>query len=94
MYVAYSLNKGEELSICIRDKDTEEFMDNNIIMFVAIHEIAHIMNEETGHTPAFWDNMKFLLQEAISLGIYKYTDYSAQPVMYCGMEINATPLKR
>ena len=94
MYVAYSVNKGEELSICIRSKDTEKFMDNNIIMFVAIHEIAHIMTEETGHTSEFWDNMKFLLQEAISLGIYQYTDYSVQPTVYCGMEINATPLKK
>jgi len=94
MYVAYSVNKGEELSICIRSKDTEKFMDNNIIMFVAIHEIAHIMTEETGHTSEFWDNMKFLLQEAISLGIYQYTDYSAHPTVYCGMDINATPLKK
>jgi hypothetical protein len=94
MYVAYSVNKGEELSICIRNKETEKFMDNNIILFVAIHEIAHIMTSETGHTEAFWDNMKYLLQEAISMGIYQYTDYSVQPTVYCGMEINATPLKK
>ena len=29
MYVAYSVNKGEELSICLREKDTEKFMDQN-----------------------------------------------------------------
>ena len=32
MYVAYSVNKGEELSICIREKDTEKFIDNNTII--------------------------------------------------------------
>ena len=37
MYVAYSVNKGEELSICLREKDTEKFMDQNTIAFVAIH---------------------------------------------------------
>lgn len=92
IYVAYSVNKGEELSICIREKDTEKFIDNNTILFVAIHELSHIMTDETGHTPLFWDNMKFLLEKASSLGIYQVEDYSSSPVMYCGMEINSTPL--
>ena len=92
IYVAYSVNKGEELSICIREKDTEKFIDNNTILFVAIHELSHIMTDETGHTPLFWNNMKFLLEKASSLGIYQVEDYSSSPVMYCGMEIDSTPL--
>ena len=92
MYVAYSVNKGEELSICIRDKDTERFIDDNTVLFVSIHELAHIMSESTGHTKEFWDNMKYLLQEADKLGMYHAIDYSSNPVMYCGMEINSTPL--
>ena len=32
MYVAYSVNKGQELSICIREKDTEKFIDDNNIL--------------------------------------------------------------
>jgi len=92
IYVAYSVNKGEELSICIRDKDTEKFIDNNIILFVAIHELAHIMTPETGHTPLFWDNMKYLLEQASTSGIYHPQDYSQNPVNYCGMEINSTPM--
>ena len=93
MYVAYSVNKGDELSICIRDKNTEKFIDNNIIIFVAIHELAHIMTKETGHTPLFWDNMKYLLEKASVSGIYRAQDYSQDPVNYCGMDINSTPLK-
>jgi len=92
LYVAYSVNKGDELSICIREKDTEKFIDNNIILFVAIHELAHIMTKETGHTPLFWDNMKYLLEKASVSGIYQVQDYSKDPVNYCGMEINSTPL--
>jgi len=91
-YVAYSVNKGEELSLCIREKDTEKFIDNNIILFVAIHELAHIMTPETGHTPLFWDNMKYLLEQASSSGIYQPQDYSQNPVNYCGMDINSTPM--
>ena len=92
MYVAYSVNKGEELSICIREKDTENFIDNNTIIFVAIHELSHIMTDELGHTKLFWDNMKYLLEKAGSLGIYNKIDYNKYPVMYCGMEIDSTPL--
>lgn len=92
-YVAYSVNKGEELSLCVREKDTEKFMDDNIILFVAIHELSHIMTPETGHTPLFWDNMKYLLEKASSVGIYAPVDYGKNPKTYCGMEINSTPMK-
>ena len=92
-YVAYSVNKGEELSLCVREKDTEVFMDNNIIIFVAIHELSHIMTPETGHTPLFWNNMKYLLEKASAMGIYTPTDYRKNPETYCGMEINSTPMK-
>tara|TARA_B100001248_G_C27322176_1_gene427304 strand:+ start:194 stop:769 length:576 start_codon:yes stop_codon:yes gene_type:complete len=92
IYVAYSVNKGEELSLCIRDKDTEAFIDDNTIIFVAIHELSHIMTPETGHTPLFWDNMKYLLEQASSQGIYMHVDYSQSPVEYCGMDINSTPM--
>ena len=94
IYVAYSVNKGEELSLCIRDKDSEEFIDNNTIIFVAIHELSHIMTPETGHTPLFWDNMKYLLEQASSQGIYMPQDYSQSPVEYCGMDINSTPMNQ
>jgi len=92
MYVAYSVNKGEELSICIRDKETEDFLDRNTVIFVAIHELAHIMSKDTGHTQEFWSNMKYLLEEAIKINIYTLVDYSKNPVMYCGMKIDNTPL--
>ena len=92
MYVAYSVNKGDELSICIREKDTEVFIDKNTVNFVAIHEMAHIMTHETGHTALFWDNMKYLLEQSQEIGIYEPQDYKKNPVIYCGQEINSTPL--
>jgi hypothetical protein len=92
LYVAYSVNKGDELSICIRDKKTDKFIDMNTILFVAIHELAHIMSTSNGHTKEFWDNMNYLLKEAIQIGIYQRVNYKEQPIDYCGMEINNTPL--
>lgn len=91
-HVAYSVNKGSEVSICIRKKDTDEFHDKNTVHFVAIHELAHIMSTSSGHTDEFWDNMKYLLQKASSIGVYSPVDYSKSPVNYCGMEITSTPL--
>ena len=49
------------------------------------------MTDEVGHTPLFWDNMKYLLEEAEKINIYKPINYEKEPVQYCGMEINTTP---
>ena len=91
-HVAYSVNKGDELSICLRDTDTERFIDTNTLHFVAIHELAHIMSRSSGHTDEFWDNMKFLLEKAVEKGIYTAEDYQTRPVNYCGIKITSSPL--
>ena len=90
LYVAYTVNKGDELNICLRNKD-ESFIDINTIMFVVIHELAHIITPETGHTENFWKNMRKLLDKAIELGLYYDVDYSLEPTNYCGMDINSSP---
>ena len=89
-YTSYSVNKGEKISVCIRDIDNT-FIYDNTILFVVIHELAHVMTHEVGHTPLFWDNMKYLLEEGEKVGIYKPINYEKQPKQYCGMEINTTP---
>ena len=91
-YTSYSVNKGEKISICIRSKDNV-IIDDNTILFVVIHELAHVMTEEVGHTSLFWSNMKYLLEESERIGIYKPINYEKEPVQYCGMEINTTPYK-
>ena len=91
-YTSYSLNKGEKIAMCIRNKKNNQFIDSNTIMFVAIHELAHVMTESIGHKKEFWDNMTILLCEAKKIGAYKLKDYSAA-VPYCGTTITSTPLK-
>ena len=86
-YTSYSINKGEKIILCIRQKD-KTFVDKNIVLYVAIHEIAHVMTKEIGHTKAFWDNFKFLLDEAIKIGVYHKQDFNNKPEEYCGIEIN------
>jgi len=89
-YTSYSVNKGEKISVCIRSADNS-FIDDNTILFVVIHELSHVMTSEVGHTPLFWDNMKYLLEEGEKAGIYEPINYEKRPKQYCGMEINTTP---
>ena len=92
-YTAYSVNKGEELSICLRNVSDNIFINDNLIFFVSIHEMAHVMTDEVGHTTKFWDNMRYLLEQSEQLGFYIPEDYSKTPQNYCGQEINSTPYK-
>jgi biotin-(acetyl-CoA carboxylase) ligase len=92
-YTAYSVNKGEQLALCLRNADNDKFVEMNLVLFVAIHELAHIMTDEVGHTPKFWANMEYLLRKGESIGVYTPEDYSKNPKMYCGLEINSTPYK-
>jgi len=89
---SYSVDKGKELSICLRNKDTKEIHQINILMFVCIHEMAHLMSKSYGHNAEFNKNFKILLEKAISLGIYSNKDYSKENVEYCGMTIDNNPL--
>ena len=89
-YTSYSVNKGEKISICIRDKNNN-FMDWNTILFVTIHELSHILTIEEQHPPPFWENMKFILEQAEEIGLYVPVDYSENPERYCGQMITSTP---
>jgi len=89
-YTAYSIDK-KKIKICMLNDNGELINDINTSMFVLIHELAHIMTTETGHTPNFWNNMKTLLIHSIDLDIYKYIDYTIDPVNYCGSYINHSP---
>ena len=89
---SYSLNKGEKIALCIRKKgDNLTFENENTVIFVAIHELSHIMTESVGHEKEFWDNMAFLLEKAHELDIYEPVDYNENNIDYCGMEITTTP---
>lgn len=88
-YTSYSVNKGEKIILCIRQAD-KSFVDKNTVMYVAIHELGHLMTSEVGHTTMFWENFKFLLNEAISINLYKKVDYNQDPHKYCGISINSS----
>ena len=91
-YTSYSVNKGEKVYMCLRQRnEREELVDENVITFVALHEMAHIGTHEIGHTPLFWNNFGWILKRAEELQIYRFTDFSAHPVEYCGIRITDQP---
>jgi predicted metal-dependent hydrolase len=93
-YTSYSINKGEKIVFCIRSRDsTNKLVAENTMMFVAIHELAHLMTKSIGHTKEFWDNMRFLLKKAIDMKIYTKQDFKSNPQPYCGTQITDSPLK-
>ena len=91
-YTAYSENKGEKLAFCLnKQKNGTRLIDINTLTFVAIHELAHIMTVSEGHKQEFWQNFKFLLEQAKAANIYKPIDYKKDPQPYCGMDISDNP---
>lgn len=92
-YTAYSENKGEKLAFCLnkKKKGQSNMIDEHTLMFVAIHELSHIATKSIGHKKEFWDNFKFLLENAKEAGIHSPTDYKKKPVEYCGMDIKDNP---
>lgn len=91
-YTSYSVNKGEQLVFCLRlKKEGDRLVPKNTILFVALHELSHLMTKTIGHGEDFWNNFRFILKVAIDYGIYKSVDFNNNPEAYCGMKITDTP---
>jgi hypothetical protein len=87
-YTSYSVNKGEQIVFCLRTtSDSGELHDINLLMYVVLHEMAHVGCPETGHTPLFVKIFKFLCQRAVEINLYTKINFNQNPTKYCGMEI-------
>lgn len=87
---SYSVNKGEELSVCLKSKKTGRLHDINLLMYVVIHEMAHFACPEIGHGNLFKKIFRKLIEEAIKLNLYVKDDYSENPLEYCGMVLSSS----
>jgi hypothetical protein len=91
-HTAYSENKGEKIAFCLNTtKEGNKLIDLNTLTFVAIHELSHVMTKSEGHKQVFWQNFKFLLENAKESKIYQPVDYKKKPQEYCGMKITDNP---
>jgi hypothetical protein len=94
-YTTYTVDK-ENMHICLRTRDKfENVYDLNILMYVVLHELAHLCNYSQsgeaiiGHGLEFRSIFRFLVENAMKIGVYNYTDYSKTPVEYCGISISS-----
>jgi hypothetical protein len=86
---SYTINKNK-ITLCLRNAG--KLVDINTLMFVAIHELGHVVTHEIHHTPTFWSNFSWLLEESINIGIYQHQDYAKHPQEYCNMTITSNPV--
>ena len=92
-HTSYSVNKGESVHLCLRQRqgNNESLVKENVMTFVALHEMAHMITTTIGHGPDFWNNFGWLLKISEEQGIYTYEDFAAHPVSYCGVKITDSP---
>ncbi len=90
---SYTKGKGEIIAFCLREKSTgaNSFHDEELVKFVVLHELAHIVTVSYQHTPDFWINFKFLLEFCEKFNIYKSKNYAAGTVIYCGLDVRYNP---
>jgi len=95
-YTAYSENKGEKMAFCLNknsksNTDNNNLIDEHTLTFVAIHELSHVATKSIGHKSEFWENFKFLLEEAKIAGIHEPVDYKKSPGEYCSLKLKDNP---
>jgi hypothetical protein len=93
---AYVINK-KYMSFCLPENDGS-LDDINLMTYVGIHELAHIMSYEIGHGTEFIKNFEFLLNYSKKLKYLDPLTNTYQPVYiqldklntsdnYCGVKI-------
>jgi hypothetical protein len=65
---SYTINK-EKVYLCLKD-EKDEYYNRNMLIYVLLHELAHVICDEIGHTEKFHDIFQNLLMRAINNGIY------------------------
>ena len=65
---SFTINK-QEMTLCLKDEHNRYYHDN-MLMYVAIHELAHVLCDEIGHTEKFYAINDILLDRAHELNIY------------------------
>lgn len=87
-YISYTINKGDEISLCLRSKKIGQLHDMNLVMYVVLHELSHVACPEENHTKLFRKIFVFFIDIAAMLGIYRKVNYQINPHEYCGIIIN------
>ena len=65
---SYTINK-KRVYLCLYDADGK-YYNENMLVYVLLHELAHVMCSEIGHTEKFHEIFNGLLEKAIKNNLY------------------------
>lgn len=65
---SYTINK-KKVHICLKDKEGK-YYDKNMLIYVTLHELAHVRCDEVGHTEKFHKIFQEILKTATDRGVY------------------------
>lgn len=95
-YTSYSFNKTY-LVLCIRHRDKKggenDFVDINVLMYVVLHELSHLVADQTISESEHDTNEEFktlffsFLKAGQESKIYKNINFKNNPEPYCGLTI-------
>lgn len=74
------------ITLCLREPETKKFYDFQSILYVSLHELAHVITDNTPeeeHGDDFKKNFAKLIKRAVELGIYDPN--VPPPSSYCGV---------
>jgi len=66
---SYTENKND-VFLCLEEPKTKKYYELNMLMYVTLHELAHIFCDEIGHTDKYKAIFKKILKMAEQVGIY------------------------
>ena len=82
---SYTLGK-KSITLCLKNLETQQYYDMNTIMYVSLHELAHIItprSDNNEHGEKFKNNFTLLLNIAKNKGIWNSN--KILPSIYCGV---------
>ena len=79
---SFTINK-EATYLCVKDKKTNNYYPEGMLMHVLLHELSHVICSEIGHTAKFDKIFNELMIEAEKAGIYDTKQVLIKD--YCGL---------
>jgi hypothetical protein len=61
-YSSFTKNKQAMVYCLLDKKEGEPLVSDDILLFVALHEISYIFTKEQQHCPQFWNRFKLILK--------------------------------
>ncbi len=90
-FIRYDIREGNSsftenkstIYICTRDPKTGQYYSDNTLLYVCLHECAHVLSQDYGHHDEFKNILNQLIQRAINARIYN--PKIPIPRTYCGI---------